>query len=299
MPVLLELKDLRVRSLDVDFHELSWKLTDTSEDVLDYSFQVLRSESPSGPFDPLSVAFDDQYIFIDKAVQIAHRWRKYFYVVRVTQKASGDVKDFGPVTHEPDPDLLAQELRRHMQLLFTEFAGRRVWVLVKRTFGQRCECWSSTLKKSNRSGCRLCYDTGFVRGYMSPIEVFAQIDPSPKAEQPSNVGKMQQSNTSARIGYYPPIKPDDLLIEGENRRWRVISVGMTEQGRAPVHQELQLHEIPKTDIEFAIPLNMETALKDLWIGPQRNFSNPQNLENFEEQKMPNIVSLYNIPRTPR
>lgn len=299
MTVRLELKDLRVRSLDVDFHEISWKILDTREEVLDYSFQVLRSESPSGPFDAISVAFDDRYLFIDKAVQIAHRWRKYFYIVRVTHKSSGETIDFGPVTHEPDADILALELRRHMQLLFNEFAGRKMWVLVKRTFGQRCECWNDALKKQTRSGCVLCYDTGFVRGYMSPIEVFGQIDPSPKADQPTNVGKLQQSNTSGRLGYYPPLKPDDVIIEAENRRWRVVSVATTEQGRAAVHQEIQLHEVPKSDIEFAIPLNMATALKDLWIAPPRNFSNPQNLEAFEENDVPNIISLYQIPRTTR
>jgi len=297
MTVGLEIKDLRVRSLDVDFHEISWKLLDTSEDVLDYTFQVLRSESPSGPFDPLSVPFDDRYVFIDKQVQIAHRWRKYFYSVRVTKKSDGKTEDFGPVAHEPDPDLIAQELRRHMQLLFNEFAGRKLWALVRRTFGQRCECWDVFLKKQTRSGCRTCYDTGFVRGYMSPIEVFGQIDPSVKSEQPTNVGKQQQSNTTGRIGYYPPLKPDDLLIEAENRRWRVSSVNFTEQGRAVVHQEVNLHEVPKTDIEFYVPLRMDEALRDLWATPKRNFTNPQNLDTFEEQDIPNIISLYR-PRTP-
>jgi hypothetical protein len=295
----IEIKELQVRSLDVDFHEISWKLLDTAEDVLDYTFQVLRSESPSGPWDELTVPFQDRYFFIDKAVQIAHRWRKYFYSIRVTNKLTSAVTDFGPVALEPAPDLLAQELRRHMQLLFNEFAGRKMWALVKRTFGQRCECWDPYLKKQTRSGCRTCYDTTFVRGYMSPIEIFGQIDPSPKADQPSNVGKLQQSNTSGRIGYYPPLKPDDVLIEAENRRWRVVSVTATEQGRAIVHQELSLHEIPKSDIEYAVPLVMDEALKDLWLASSRNFTNPQNLETFEEQEVPNIIALYQVPRTRR
>ena len=296
MPVLLQVRDLKSRSLDVDFHEVSWVLANTSEDVLDYSFQVLRSESPSGPFDPLSTSFDDRYVFIDNVVQIANRWRKYFYVLRVTQKRSGDSQDFGPITNDPDPDLIAKELRRHMQLLLREFAGRRAWVLPARTFGQRCECWSETMQKRTRSGCRLCYDTGFVRGFMSPIEVWMQIDPSPKATQQTNVGEQQQSNTSARVGYYPPLKPRDLIIEPENRRWRVTQVSMTEHGRAPIHQELQLHEIPATDIEFAIPLNLDGALKDLWLNPSRNYTNPTSLENFEDSEVPRIFGLYPMPR---
>lgn len=292
MAVMLQVKDLRVRSLDLNFHEVSWRIADTTEDVLDYTFQILRSESPSGPFDVLTAPFQDKYFFIDNVVQVAHRWRNYFYQLRITHVPSGDTTDTSAITKEPEPDLIALELRRHMQLLFREFAGRRVWVLPVRTFGQRCECWNKTLQKRMRSGCVACFDTGFVRGYLSPIEIWGQVDPSPKTEQNTNVGAMHQSNTTARFGAYPPLKPDDLLIEPENRRWRVVQVNQTEQLRARVHQEVQLHEIPKKDVEFAIPLNLSVALKDLWLAPARNYTNPSNLETFENEEIPGIFSLY-------
>lgn len=292
MPVLLDLKDLRVRSLDSDFNELTWKLADTSEDIFDYTFQVQRSESPSGPYESLAAPFQDRYAYIDNTLNTGHRWRKYFYQVRVVHVPSGDSKEFGPVSKDPDPDLIALELRRHMQLLFREFAARRCWVLPARTFGQRCSCFNPTLKQRRQSGCQLCFDTGFVRGYLSPIESWVQMDPSPKTEQNTNVGAQQQSNTTARLSWYPPLKPRDLLIEPENRRWRVVQVNQTEQGRAAVHQEVQLHEIPQRDIEFSVPLNLDEALKDLWLNPSRNYTNPQNLEAFMDAEIPAIYSLY-------
>jgi hypothetical protein len=295
MDVFIEVVDLRVRSLDLDFHEVSWKLADTSNDVLDYTFQVLRSESPEGPFDTLTPPMDDTYLFIDNILQVANRWRKYFYKIRVTRKASGDEQDFGPVAKDPEPDLIAQELRRHMGLLFQEFAGRSCWILPARTFGQRCECWNARLRKRTRSGCLTCYDTGWVRGYMSPIETYMQIDPSVKANQDMNVAKTQQVNTTARFGYYPPIKPMDLIIEPENRRWKVVTSTGTEQGRAIVHQELQIHEVPLKDIEFRVPLHLKHALKDLWLNPARNYTNPQNLEAFMDESLGDIFNLYPDP----
>lgn len=294
MPVPLQVTDVRVRSLDLDFHEVSWKLVNTTVDVLDYTFQVLRSESPSGPFSALAPPFEDRYIFIDNIVQVANRWRQYFYVIRTTHKASGDFLDTTAVAKEPDPDLIALELRRHMQLLFNEFAGRRCWVLPVRTFGQRCDCWSPSLQKRTRSGCRLCFDTSFVRGYLSPIESWLQLDPSPKTTQPTPVGKLQQSNTTMRMADYPPLKPDDLIIEPENRRWRVIKVSQTEHLRARVHQEVELHEIPPKDIEFSIPLILDGALRDLWLSPQRNYTNPSSLESFDREQAPGVFSLYDI-----
>ena len=292
MGVFLDIEDLLVRSLDLDFHEITWRVGNTSIDVLDYTFEVLRSESPNGPFDVLTVPFEDRYVFIDNVLQVAHRWRKYYYLLRVTQKASGETKDFGPVAKEPDPDIIARELRRHMNLLFREFAGRRNWILPARTFGQRCECWNPVLQKRSRSGCFLCFDTGFVRGYLSPIETWVQIDPSAKGDQHTNVGKIQPVNTTARLGYYPQVKPGDLIIEPENRRWKVVTVSQTEQSRALVHQEIQIHEVPLRDIEFRVPLNLDIALKDLWLSPSRNFSNPQSLEAFENEEIPNIAALY-------
>jgi hypothetical protein len=288
----LELRKLRVRSLDIDFNEVSWELVDTSEDVLDFTFQILRSESPSGPFEPLAPPFTDKYIFVDNTLTTGHRWRKYFYQLAVAHVPSGGIQHFGPEARDPDPDLIALELRRHMQLLFREFSGRRCWVLPARTFGQRCSCWNAKLRQRTRSGCITCFDTSFVRGYLHPIESWVQMDPSPKTVQHTNGGSQQQSNTTCRLAWYPPVKPDDLVIEPENRRWRVVSVTQTEQGRAAVHQEVQLHEIPPKDIEFAVPLNMQEALRDLWLNPARNYTNPQSLQAFLEREAPNIFSLY-------
>lgn len=281
-----------VRSLDVDFHELTWEVENQSLDPYDFTFQVLRSESPEGPFEPISVPFQDQYRFIDNVLQTAHRWRVYHYKLRVTHRPDGEQRDFGPYSGLPEPDLIAMEVRRHIELLMQEFAGRRMWVLPVRTFGQRCDCWSHALQRRTRSGCRRCFDTGFVRGYWAPIEIWGQIDPSPKTNQVLNVGSTQQSNTTGRMGHYPGLKPDDVIVEAENRRWKVSKVGSTEKGRATLHQELELREIQAKDIEFTIPLEMDRALKDLFITPARNFSNPHTLEAAERDVVDNLFGYY-------
>jgi len=292
MGIPLVIEDLKVRSLNVDLNEVTWRVANTMEDVLDYTFQLLRSESEMGPYDELSVPFEDRYLYVDRTVKIGHRYRRYHYKVRVKRKSDGAVKDFGPSSLSPDPDLISIELRKHMNLLFREFAGRRCWVLPIRTFGQRCQCWSTALSKTTRSGCRTCYGTGFARGYLHPVEMWISFDPSPKTEQQTQVGIQHQSNTTARAGYFPELKPRDLVIEGENKRWRVVSVSSPEHLRAPVLQEIQLHEIPRTDIEFGIELRIEQALKDLFISPARAFTNPQNLATYKDEEIPPLHILY-------
>lgn len=288
----IAVEEIGVRSLDVDYFEITWKVRSASEDILDYTFQVLRSEGPAGPFEPISPEMDDRFVFIDSNIKRSHDFRNWFYKIRVRAKQTNETKDFGPADPGPDPDLIALELRKHMNLLFREFIGRRCWVFPVRTFGQRCGCFNTTLQKRTQSHCITCYDTGFVRGYLTPIEAWISIDPDQKSEQNTNVGPTAQSNTTARMGFFPPVKPRDIIVEPENQRWRVVQVSGTEQVRAQVHQEIQVHKIPSSDIEYKIQFDIGDSLSNLWLSPARNYTNPHNLEVFRDEEYSKVFQLY-------
>lgn len=279
----------KVRSLDVDFLELSWKITDTTDDVLDYDMQILRSESAAGPWDAITGPFQDRYRFFDRLTNQFHNWRAFFYKLVVTHRVTGQTEEYGPIQQQAEADLITMELRRHFNILFREFSGRRCWIIPARTFGQRCTaCWDKVLNKKTRSGCGGCFDTGFARGYLSPIEVFAQVESgSPDVAAPNAPGK-----NSARIVDVGNAKPRDILIEGENNRWRIEAVNDTEHGRAPILIDLSLQKIPPSDIEYRIPLNLDAALKDVFLSPPRNFTNPHNLQSFEDEEIPRVFTLY-------
>ncbi len=307
MPVPLTVKDLRVSSLSVHSHEIRWVVSDTRDDVLDYTFQVLRSEGSAGPWDPISPEMEDRYFFVDNAIDLSNRWRVYNYLLRVKQKKTGDVLEAGPVAHEAKPDLVAGELRNHFHLLMHEFVGRRCWILQRRTFGPRCtQCFDPTLKAKTRSGCSICFDTSYVRGFYTPIEAYIQIDPSTATNQNSNIGKIQQDTTTARLGYFPQLKPGDMFIEGENIRWKVTKVNSTQRLRAVVHQEVSIYALPKSDIEYAVDIDFGTGTVKTWRGEYirpvtvddlslagpRNFTNPQTLEAAEEACFEGVLGLY-------
>lgn len=290
----LQVTKLRVRSLSVDFNEVSWEVEPTTEDVLDYTFQVLRSEAAMGPFDELGEPFEDRYLFIDNAIKSLSRYRQLHYTVRVRRKSSGEYWDFGPETNSQEADLVTSELRSHISLLMREFIGERCWVIPVRTFGTRCpSCWSATLKKRTRSGCRTCYDTSFIRGYMHPIESWVSFDPNPAVEQFSEVSKLQVNDTTARMTYFPPLKPGDLIIMPTDKvRYKVTQVSSTKHVGTPVHQEIQIHEIPQSAIEYLVPLKLCDELKNIFLKPERNFTNPQQLEALGEEATNGIFSLY-------
>ncbi len=279
----IKVQRLKVRSLSVDYNEISWEVDDTHLDLLDFTFQVLRSESPMGPFDELTPPMSDQFIFVDNKLENLDRHRVFHYIVRTKAKSGEESWDTDAASLVHEADLVSAEIRSHMNLLMHEFIGERCWVLPARTFGQRCSCYNTTLKKQTRSGCRTCWDTTFVRGFLNPIESWISIDPNTKSEELTALGKTEQKNTTARLTYFPPLKPRDIIIEsGEVKRWKVVSVGFTTHAGTPVHQEIQMHQIPQSSIEYQVPLNLCDELKNIYLKPARNFTNPQQLDAVDD-----------------
>lgn len=291
---MLEVTRARVRSLDVDYWQLSWEIEPTLEDVFDYTFQVLRSESHAGPYAPVSDPFQDRFLFFDRLTEVGHPERVFFYRLLVRNRVSGEAKDFGPYDTKPEADLIAREIRRQFQLQFREFSGRRCWLLPVRTFGQRCpSCWDEEMQQQKRSGCEQCYDTGFTRGFHHPIEIWCEVEVGGARARNFVMGAPKSTiDNSARCVDIGVVKVGDVLIEGENKRWGITTVSSTEHGRSTVLYDLGLHEIPAGDIEYRVPLDLGVALKDLWLSPARNFTNPHNVEGFGDEEIPDIFNLY-------
>jgi len=295
----LTFKELKVRTFSLDFLEFTWEIEETTLDPNDFQLYILRSESPLGPWDVVAGPFEDKYRFVDNRVNLIHRWREIYYRIRSVRKADPtDVIETDAVTFEAQIDLIGAEIQRLERLVWEEFAGRRCFIFPVRTFGQRCgNCWDGPDKgkgftsQRRRSNCLTCYDTGFVRGYCDPIEIFMQIDPSTNSVQTLPITERHQQDTTARLPNFPIIKPRDIIVEAENRRWRVVTVTSTERLRSVVHQELRLHAISIGDVEYQLPIRIED-LRNFEPSPMRNFSNPQNLESFEREAIKDAFGVY-------
>lgn len=298
---MLNVTKLWVRSFDLDHLTVFWEIgsvaapaSDTTpHEIYNYQFYVLRSEAAMGPYEDVGGPFIDTYLFKDLRVSLFHKWRQYFYKLRVVHRATGESKEFGPAaSQEAEPDLVASDIIRQEDMLFREFIGRRSWFFPARTFGPRCSCFDVTLNRVTRSSHLPCFGTGWLGGYLSPVEVFVQYDPNPKQIAMPQVGEVHPSNCNARCSSFPPMNPRDILVESENRRWRVVSVTPTQRLRAVVHQELQLHEIPKSEIEYALPLRVDP--QQLAPASERNFRNAQNVE--ADADLSHILAFWGHPR---
>jgi hypothetical protein len=288
---MLKITKLSCGGFDLDHLDIFWEIEDfdsSAENIMRYEYRITRSESHYGPFVPISPALKDIYWFRDTAPALLHKWRQLFYQVVVKDTVTSEEKVFGPVKQESDPDLIAMEIQRQEDMLFRNFVGRKCWLYPVRTFGPKCTCYDTVTSRRTKSNHLPCFDTGYLGGYLAPVECFIQFDPAANNPSGTPMGEQQTTNTSIRLLSFPPVKPKDIVVEAENRRWKIVTVTQTERLRFAVHQEITAHEVPKGDIEYKLPVNVE--FPTLVTTDERNFTNPQHQDRYGS--IDDIMAVY-------
>jgi len=256
---MLAVKNLRVRTYDVRYHDLYWDIDDTSEDVTAYGFEVLRSQGPEGPYIAVSPSFIDHYSFRDIDAHPGNPKRRYYYKVRVTHTPTGATAtypDRGEYLHA-EPDKIALEKSRLRGLHLKLHSGRLVWILPRRRSGQLCSCYDVDRERRIRSNCLTCYDTKYVGGYLAPIATYMSIREGAQFSEQSPKVEIIQTNAQAVLPHYPPVVTDDIIIETENVRWKVTPVDGYERRRFRYEQRFQLGKLIPGDVIYKVPVNLD------------------------------------------
>ena len=280
---MLEVKNIRVRSLDSDYLDIYWDIEPTFEDVSDYTFTVEKAYTQFGPFQELVTGIRDKFHIRDNTVRGKHNMytNTYYRVIAintVTSESRTYPETDAGVNLRAPPDLVALELARLHRLKLKEFAGRKVWVFPRKRFGQRCSCYDPVTNRKMRAQCATCYDTGWVGGFDAPLEIYAQIKPPIERTNRSTLGEQGIENTSGLFPNYPELQEGWIVVEAENIRWRVgAQINKVQKSRALVKQLAPLHRVPSSDAEYMLPLNV-ADLSSIEVQPERNLTNPQTLE---------------------
>lgn len=295
---MLVAKNIRLFTLSRDSMTVSWEIENTTEDLSNCTVYVLRSQFDAGPYEIVSPAIPatDSDTFTDTGVNLHSKYRLYHYRIRLSFVDSGvtTTTDFGnapphkvlagenpgSVILEALPDLEALEAIRRFDLTAKEYIGRKVLVLSRKTTGTRCtNCWDALKRRKTKSDCRSCFNTGVVGGYFSPQQTYAVKPPTNTASQLAGIFELEVHDCIMWISSMPRLKPRDLVVDAENKRWRVIAVRRSEKLWALTRQTIQMRELSKDQAEFHIPLS-SWDVNRLSSSPLRQFIRANDIDSF-------------------
>jgi hypothetical protein len=248
---MLEFASIDVSVFNLDYLVVSWAIKPTTETIPDYRFSVWRSNSHGGDFKRVVDDLTDTFVYKDPKVKLRSKKRQYFYKVSVYDNSNPSVEVFSDVeTHPKKPDVLALEIIRRNDLLLKNFVGVDSYHYARRDWGQRCpECWDYIKQRKVKSNCMVCFNTGFIGGFHTPVSARINFNPSTKMIRHAQF-EMEPNQTAAWMSNFPIVNPKDVIVEDGRKRWRVVNVNRTEKLRMPVHQVLQLTRINQNDVEY-------------------------------------------------
>jgi hypothetical protein len=236
---------------------VQWLIEPEDTDISTIEVEILRSEAPTGPFksittlDPLL-----DFAYTDKTVPWRPQNQDVSYKLRAVEKSTGDtVHESAAFGLEGPLTLDALEIIRQHKILLEGLNGHRslrgieCTLYKKRNFGPRCHlCVDALTNRVTVSNCQSCSGTGFVIGYYEPVNIHVNIEPYPTEIRLANVGKIEPSDTQIFMTNFPVMYPGDLVVEPDEKHWRVKGTHYTERNRNLVHQVLGVTQLKPDDI---------------------------------------------------
>ena len=291
---MIEVTDIRIRSFDLSFLDIYWDVKPSFDDIADYQFIVEKADNEFGPYVALTVPVVNRFHVRDTTVKGQHSYyHKLWYRIRVQyrevakQTADGVSTDtvyptLGGAKLAARPDLIALEMARINNLKLREFSGRQIWVFPRKKSGTKCSvCFDHVMQRRTRGNCQACFGTGYIGGYHAPVQVYGMVVTPDEQTTHAGFTSFESQDTMLLMGNYPEVFEGDLILEAENVRWRVGSrLSKVKKSRALIRQQVAIHQVPKGDVEYSIPLNLTDAeIQALIASPERNYTNPQTLDS--------------------
>lgn len=237
------------------------------------SFKLERSGSPNGPWDELILKLDSYHFFdkmrkvvlpspgdiVDDLNYLSLARTIYYRVIASTAngETAYDISDIGASLPFRE-QLLKRKMQRDLAIGF-KFNGVDVAVLKRKHWGLRCPaCYDRITRKTTNSKCAICFHTGFVNGYFTPVRIKMRFLAPNNNTSLSPQGKVDTTQVRAICGQEPAVDVDDIIVEmGLNKRYIVTAQSETQLRRETVHQSIILSELARDSVEYRIPANWD------------------------------------------
>lgn len=240
---------------------LQWLVRDPSPNT-SYVFNVYRSGSSEGDWEPIGVNLINDYFFVDEEFGGAEKpdlysmSRTLYYKITVagSDGSSGVIEKKMEPWNDRRHAGIHRKLVRDAYIALKVAMGTEVAILKRLHWGTLCSCLSST-GQPTVAHCPLCYGTTFVGGYWNPVYTYAFLGSRPVSVQVALQGHVETKQTTAIMPYVPQVEYEDVIVFlRSGKRYTIKEVNPTQIHNVDVHQELVVSELATSSVEYNIPV---------------------------------------------
>jgi hypothetical protein len=143
---------------------------------------------------------------------------------------------------------------RYKWMLF--MGGERVLLYKRKWTGKRCPNWDRVRQQhSQLDVCPICFGTGFVGGYLKPIEVFVGL-PAPTTQQieiETGPGMKNIYRPTWWTLWEPPLVNKDFFVRYNGQRFWIVNKSETRWKRFVLRQIFDSDLVEPTHIIYSVP----------------------------------------------
>ncbi|MCX8074094.1 MAG: hypothetical protein N2749_00710 [Clostridia bacterium] len=244
----------------VDFLEISFTLKDSTEDITEYQFNILRSNNSDDEYFVIATDIKD-FVYKDNSVNLYNTMIKYYYKIEIINKVTGEKILSDPKIYTGrEPDQYAEALIEINNIyLDNVIDNEEVYLLKRKRTGKLCDCYDDVRGRSRIINCPNCYGTKYVGGYYKPqklkVAYYNSVGKLPRFE----INDTGESDSSIQLwtSNYPVIQNDDIIIDRNNNRYIINNWQPTYKNFYLVKQVFQMQKLPKSNIIYKFPVEIK------------------------------------------
>lgn len=158
-------------------------------------------------------------------------------------------------------DYIWREAVRRNQWILQQ-GGERVQVLLRKTVGERCGCYSATHKQA-LGDCRICYGTGIVGGYEGPYPILIGPDDAERRLNQGPKGTSLEHVSDVFMGPAPIVSQRDFIVKINGERYSIGPVRMPTNRGMMLQQHFNIGAIDERDIRTRVPMDGARARNEV------------------------------------
>lgn len=258
---MIGLTNIVVKRYDPTFIEVDWRVDTTTESISNYRLNIFQSSSPSNIIssDYIMIASGINLMSVDyyhdySISGLTSKFDTFSYVLQISG-LTGQTRYYPAVLVTVTQDNIAREIIRRRSIVFNTKSASDFLFFKRKTHGQFCpDSYDPVLGRTTKSKCTSCFDTGFIGGYFSPVQLRGQLNEGPTRTQLTVFGSFQDQDAIFYTKGFPQITQKDILVDRLGRHWNIVTVRSFNKALYTIGQQCQVRQIEKEDITSSLPV---------------------------------------------